>query len=92
VGLDRLVHQHLAALDDGRAGAVGMIVFGAIQTGADGKQYGVRYLLTREELAGLQAAGLVGEVDQIEGLQSVADGIVAMYERDAVLALGRSVQ
>lgn len=69
-----------------------MIVWGTIKTGADGKQYGVRYLLTREELAGLQAAGLVGEVEQIEGLQSVADGIVAMYEREAVLAGGGSVQ
>jgi hypothetical protein len=42
-----------------------MIVWGAIKRGADGKDYGVRYLLTREELAGLQAAGLVGEVELI---------------------------
>lgn len=69
-----------------------MIVWGAIKRGTDGKDYGVRYLLTREELAGLQAAGLVGEVEQIEGLQAVADGIVAMYEREAVLACGGSVQ
>ena len=69
-----------------------MIVWGSIQRGADGKDYGVRYLLTREELAGLQAAGLVGEVEQIDGMQAVADGIVAMYEREAVLAGGGSVQ
>ena len=65
-----------------------MIVWGAIKRGADGKDYGVRYLLTREELAGLQKAGLVGEVEQIDGMQAVADGIVAMYEREAVLACG----
>lgn len=69
-----------------------MIVWGTIKRGADGKDYGVRYLLTREELAGLQKAGLVGEVEQIDGMQDVADGIVAMYEREAVLACGGSVQ
>lgn len=69
-----------------------MIVWGAIKRGTDGKDYGVRYLLTREELAGLQAAGLVGEVDEIVGMRTVADAIVAMYEREAVLACGGVMQ
>ena len=69
-----------------------MIVFGAIQRGADGKDYGVRYLLTREELAGLQAAGLVGEVDEVIGMQEAADSVVAAFERDAVVACGGAIQ
>ena len=40
-------------------------------TGSDGRLYGVRYMLTDEELAGLQAAGIVGEVDQV--LSMIAD-------------------
>lgn len=69
-----------------------MIVFGAIKIGSDGKQYGVRYLLTREELAGLQAAGLVGEVDEVIGMQEAADSVVAAFERDAVVACGGAIQ
>lgn len=40
----------------------------------------------------LEGATIVGEVEQIDGMQAVADGIVAMYEREAVLACGGSVQ
>lgn len=46
-------------------------VWNEFKTGADGRLYGVRYMLTNEELAGLQAAGIVGEVDQV--LSMIAD-------------------
>lgn len=69
-----------------------MRVWSVNQTGRDGKLYSVRYLLTRDELSWLQAAGLVGDVDEVVGLQDVADGVVAMYEREIVVACGGSVQ
>ena len=46
-------------------------VWNEFKTGKDGRLYGVRYMLTDEELAGLQAAGIVGEVDQV--LSMIAD-------------------
>lgn len=57
----------------------------AEQTGRDGLTYSVRYLLEPDELAGLQAAGLVPrDACEVVGMQAVADGVVAMLERDAV--------
>lgn len=69
-----------------------MIVWGSIKRGADGKLYSVRYLLTREELAGLQAADLLGDVDEVIGMQEAADSVVAAFERDAVVACGGAIQ
>jgi len=69
-----------------------MIVWSATDQAADGQIYSVRYLLTPDELAGLQAAGLVGNVEEVVGLQDVADGIVATFERDLVMACGGRVQ
>ena len=62
--------------------------YGEFKTGADGQIYAVRYLLTPEELAGLQKAGIVGEVSEIVGLQDAAESIVAMLERDFLAAAG----
>lgn len=56
-----------------------------LKTGSDGQEYGLRYLLTTEELFGLQKAGLVGEVCEIVSMKSVADSLVAQFERDAML-------
>lgn len=58
-----------------------MKVYSAIQTGADCQQYSVRCLLTPEELAGLQAAGIIREAEEVVGMQDVADGFVALLER-----------
>lgn len=69
-----------------------MQVFSRSETGRDGLPYSVRYLLTREELAGLQAAGLVGEVDEVVSLQDVAAGVIASMERDLLVARGGVVQ
>ena len=83
------MHQHLAGV------VVRMSefkVWSAPITGRDGHTYAVRYLLTDAELTGLQSAGLIGDADEVVGLQSVADGIVAMYEREAVLVCGGSMQ
>ena len=62
--------------------------YGEFKTGADGKLYAVRYLLTPEELAGLQKAGIIGDVVEIVGLQSAAETVVAMLERDFLAAAG----
>ena len=62
--------------------------YGEFKTGADGKEYAVRYLLTPEELGGLQKAGIVGDVIEIVGLQDAAESVVAMLERDFLAAAG----
>lgn len=62
-----------------------------IKTGADGQEYGLRYLLTTEELFGLQKAGLVGEVAELVYMQPVADEVVASFKADAPLLVGRLV-
>ncbi len=69
-----------------------MKVWSINQAGRDGKLYSVRYLLTLEELAGLQAAGLIGDVDEVIGMQEAADSVVAMFERDAAVACGGATQ
>lgn len=69
-----------------------MLVFSEVRTGQDGAQYSVRHLLTRQELAGLQAAGVVGDVFEVVGMQSVADAVVARFELEAVIASGGRVQ
>lgn len=63
-----------------------------IKPGTDGKLYGVRYLLTAEEVAGLQRAGLIGEVAEIVGMQAVVDAMAAQFERDALLSEGGHIQ
>ena len=47
-----------------------------IKTGADGQEYGLRYLLTTEELFGLQKAGLVGEVAELVYMQPDRKSVV----------------
>jgi len=69
-----------------------MKVWSIGQTGCDGKLYSIRYLLTPEELAGLQAAGLLGDVDEVIGMQEAADSVVAMFERDVAVACGGAIQ
>ena len=45
--------------------ANGCIVWSETKMGGDGLAYSVRYLLDSEELSGLQAAGLIGSVDEV---------------------------
>lgn len=69
-----------------------MKAFAEQKVGADGRVYSVRYLLTEDELQGLQAAGLVGQVQEVVSVQEAKDALVAMWERDAMLAIGGMVQ
>ena len=59
-------------------------IYSELKTGSDGKEYGLRHLLSREELDGLQRAGLVGEVGEVVQMQREADEAVAMVERDCM--------
>lgn len=59
-------------------------IYSELKTGIDGKEYGLRHLLSLEELAGLQRAGLVGEVGEVVQMQREADEAVAMVERDCM--------
>ena len=69
-----------------------MKVYSAQIVGSDGHAYFVRYLLTPEHLAGLQAAGIVGEVDEVVGLQDCADQIVGGLEKQMHAAMGGLTQ
>lgn len=60
--------------------------------GPDGMLYSVRYLLTDSELAGLQRAGLIGEVFEVVGVQTAAAQLTAKYEKEAMLADGGYLQ
>lgn len=60
--------------------------------GSDGLPYSVRYLATEQEIDGWQAAGIVGEVSEIVGMQHVAEQAVALIEREMVLATGGEMQ
>lgn len=68
-------------------------VYSSAMQAPDGRLYSVRYLLDPEELAGLQAAGLVMDnVCEVIGLQDAADIIAADFERQAVLCAGGYTQ
>lgn len=69
-----------------------MRAWAEFKEGSDGLPYSVRYLATQQEIDGWQAAGLVGDVCEIVGMQTVADQAVALIERDLVLACGGAVQ
>ena len=60
--------------------------------GTDGQQYSVRYLHDDDELTALQAAGIIGSVYQVVGMQDVADLLVADMEMQLYTASGGVVQ
>lgn len=66
--------------------------FAEQKTGADGRVYSVRYLLTEGELRGLQEAGLIGEVQEVIGVKEAKDALIAMWERSALIDAGGMVQ
>lgn len=59
-------------------------IYSELKTGNDGKEYGLRHLLSPEELDGLKRAGLVGEVEETVWMQREADEAVARVERDCM--------
>lgn len=60
--------------------------------GADGREYSVRYLLEPQELAGLQAAGLIGEVCELMAVCDADELLTAAYEQIAYQIEGGVVQ
>ena len=70
-----------------------MKVYSAALILPDGHSYSVRYLLTAEELAGLQAVGLVPDhACEVVSLQDAADCVLAGLEKRAHTALGGAIQ
>ena len=69
-----------------------MKVYSTQIVGSNGLVYVVRYLLTPEHLAGLQAAGIVGEVSQVVGMQDCANEIVGGLEKQMHAAMGGLMQ
>ncbi len=57
--------------------------------GNDGHTYSLRTMLTEAEVRGLQAAGVLpGSVAEVIGMQTAADQLAAMYEREAFVCKG----
>ena len=69
-----------------------MKVFSELKTGQDGKLYGLRYLLEAQELEGLQAAGIIGQVQEVVGMRQAADIVMAGYEMQEFMCSGGLVQ
>ena len=59
---------------------------------ADGRVFEVPYLATAEHIKALQDVGLVGEVDEVVGMQEAADTEIAKLEIDAYAAFGGLIQ
>ena len=69
-----------------------MKVWSETRTAPSGEQYQVRLLLTVPEAQHLQAAGVVGQLWEIVGMQTVADMTMAQFEREAHTATGGAIQ
>lgn len=61
-------------------------------TGTDGLMYSVHILATPETLSGLQAAGIVGDVCEVIGMQQCADAVIAGLEMQMYTACGGALQ
>ena len=69
-----------------------MKIYSEIKTGTDGREYGIRYLLTDEEASWLRRVGLVGQLYEVVGMKAVADMAVAAIELDNHVGEGGTVQ
>lgn len=69
-----------------------MKVYSETKSSTDGHLFNIRYLLDKKELLGLQKAGLVGEVNEVIGMQEAAKSIVASYEAQQHFAEGGALQ
>lgn len=68
-------------------------VWSEIKIGSNGRTYSIRYLLSSEEIRGLQGAGLIGmDIAEVIGMQRVADTILADFEKQLYTAAGGVVQ
>jgi len=69
-----------------------MKVWSELKEGTDERLYGVRSLLTEEEVRGLQAAGVIGEVFEVVSMKTAAEQTMAAFERDQMLHEGGAIQ
>lgn len=70
-----------------------MKVYSAALILPDGRAYSVRYLLEPDELAGLQAVGLIPDnCCELVGLQDAADVVLAELEKECHTARGGVIQ
>jgi hypothetical protein len=69
-----------------------MKVYSTTAIGLDGAAYSVRFLLDPAELRGLQRAGIIGAVDEVLGMQDLADALVADMEKQMHTACGGLAQ
>jgi hypothetical protein len=69
-----------------------MKVYSTTAVGLDGAPYNVRFLLEPAELLGLQRAGIIGVVDEVLGMQDLADALVADMEKQMHTAAGGLTQ
>lgn len=68
-------------------------IYSAEMIAPDGRCYSVRYLQTADELAGLQAVGLIpSNVCEVVGMQDAADQLVASLEMQSELMQGGLLQ
>ena len=58
----------------------------------DGRVFEVPYLATAEHIKALQAVGLVGDVDEVVGMQAAADVEVAQLEKQFHVDTGGVMQ
>lgn len=69
-----------------------MKVWSELKTGADGRLYGVRYLLTDEECRHMRTVGAIGDVCEVISMKAAADQVVAAFERDQMIQEGGAIQ
>ena len=60
-----------------------LLVWNETRHSLDGKEYGVRLLLSETEAKYMQAIGILGELTQIIGMQPVADQQMLEFEKSA---------
>lgn len=69
-----------------------MKVWSETRIAPNGERYDVRLLLTEDEAKHLQAAGVVGPLWRVVGMQTVADMTMAGFEKEAHTATGGAIQ
>ena len=69
-----------------------MVFSGQLVSPLNGLPYNVRYLLTQQEKAGLEQAGLLFNTAEVVGLQDHADHLIAGLEKQAHVIFGGQIQ
>ncbi len=69
-----------------------MKVWSETRTAPNDEAYDVRLLLTEKEAEHLQAVGVVGPLWEVVGMQTLADSVMAGFEKEAHTATGGAIQ